>query len=159
MSDKMRWRYGETNPVVMAVDAETVIELGDLVVLSGDDARPANAAAGGGSEAATQIGFQPAFAGVAMQRSRAGDTSPIRVATTGVFEFDCAAATFEVGDLIGPAYDAGEDELLNQAVVAVPATNRALGRCAKRAPSNTTRVMVDIVSTVMRGGVMPPTAE
>ena len=31
----------------------------------------------------------------------AGDTTPVRVATTGVFEFDCPAATFELGDLMG----------------------------------------------------------
>lgn len=31
MSDKMRWRYGDTNPVVAAIDAATVIEIGDLV--------------------------------------------------------------------------------------------------------------------------------
>ena len=30
MSDKMRWRYGDTNPVLAAVDADTAIEIGDL---------------------------------------------------------------------------------------------------------------------------------
>ena len=29
MSDKMRWRYGDTNPVVAAVDSATVIEIGE----------------------------------------------------------------------------------------------------------------------------------
>ena len=38
---------------------------------------------------------------IAMQASRNGDTQPIRVATVGVFEFDCVSATFEVGKLIG----------------------------------------------------------
>ena len=36
-----------------------------------------------------------------MQRSRSGETAPIRVATTGVFEFDCASGTFELGDMVG----------------------------------------------------------
>ncbi len=31
MTDKMRWRYGDTNPVVAPVDSATVIEIGDLV--------------------------------------------------------------------------------------------------------------------------------
>lgn len=42
MSDKMRWRYGDTNPVVAAVDAATVIEIGDLLFQEVDDARPAS---------------------------------------------------------------------------------------------------------------------
>ncbi len=42
-----------------------------------------------------------------MQQSRAGDTQDIRVATTGVFEFACAAATFEVGARIGVDDNAG----------------------------------------------------
>ena len=102
MSDNMRWRYGDTSPVVLAVDSATVIEIGDLVYLDTDDAKPASAQADQLSEADNQSLFVSKFAGVAMQRSRSGDTTPIRVATTGVFEFDCTAATFEVGNLIGP---------------------------------------------------------
>jgi len=41
MSDKMRWRYADTNPVVAAVDADSVIEIGDLVWQDIDDAKPA----------------------------------------------------------------------------------------------------------------------
>jgi hypothetical protein len=41
MGDKMRWRYGDTNPVMAAVDAATVIEIGDLMWLDTDDAKPA----------------------------------------------------------------------------------------------------------------------
>ena len=46
MSDKMRWRYGETNPVVAEVDSTTVIEIGDLLYLDGDDVKPAPHASG-----------------------------------------------------------------------------------------------------------------
>ena len=56
------------------------------------------------------------FAGVAMQASRSGDTQPIRVATTGVFEFDCLSTTFEVGDLMASDENAGGTALLNQTV-------------------------------------------
>ncbi len=157
MSDTMRWRYGDTNPVLLAVDSATVIEIGDLVYLDTDDAKPASAQADQSSEAANQTLFSSKFTGVAMQRSRSGDTTPIRVATTGVFEFDCAAATLEIGDLLGPHEDAGGTYLLNQEVKKVSATNVAIGRCVKRAPTNTSRVLVDIVSTVVKGGPMPPT--
>ncbi len=44
--DKMRWRYGDTNPVVAAVDADTVIEIGDLLWQDIDDAKPATSLCG-----------------------------------------------------------------------------------------------------------------
>ncbi len=155
MADNMRWRYGDTNPVVLAVDSATVIEIGDLVYLDIDDAKPASAQADGGSETANQTAFRNKFAGVAMQRSPAGSTTPIRVATTGVFEFACLADTHEVGDLLGVDEAASGTALEDQVVASVPGTDRAIGRCAKRAATSVTKVLVDIVSTVMHGGPLP----
>lgn len=152
MSDVMRWRYGETNPIVLPVDAATVIEIGDLVWLDVDDAKPAAAQADAGSEAANQALFHTKFAGVAMQRSRAGDADPIRVATTGVFEFAAPAGTREVGALLGVDEAAGGTALENQKVDGVGGAQLAVGRCAKRVDPADTRVLVDIVSTVMYGG-------
>ena len=83
MSDKMRWRYGDTNPVVAAVDSSTVIEIGDLLYQETDDARPASSQSDQGSETANQAVFASKFLGVAMQRSRSADTDPVRAATTG----------------------------------------------------------------------------
>jgi hypothetical protein len=82
---------------MLPVDSATVIEIGDLVYLDTDDAKPSSAQADQGTEAANQELFHDKFAGVAMQASRSGDTQPIRVATAGVFEFDCLSTTFEVG--------------------------------------------------------------
>jgi len=153
MSDKMRWRYGDTNPVVAAVDSATVIEIGDLVYQDGDDAKPAASQADQGSETANQELFADKFLGVAMQRSRSGDTTPIRLATTGVFEFDCPSGTFELGDLVGADENAAGNALLNQQVAKVAASKYALGRVAKRIASAATTLLVDIRSTVMTGGV------
>ena len=153
MSDKMRWRYGDTNPVVAAVDAATVIEIGDLVWQDVDDARPASGQADQGTETANQQALADAFLGVAMQRSRSGETAPIRVATTGVFEFDCPSGTFELGDLIGADENAAGDALLNQQVTKVEDSAGAVGRIAKRQPTATTSVLLDIRSTVMTGGI------
>jgi hypothetical protein len=153
MGDKMRWRYGDTNPVVAAVDSATVIEIGDLVYQETDDARPASSQADQGSESANQDLFADGFLGVAMQRSRDGDTAPIRVATTGVFEFDCPADTFELGDLVGPDENDSGDALQNQQVVKVSSSTHAIGRAAKREPVATTSVLVDVRSTVMTGGI------
>ena len=147
MGDKMRWRFGDTNPVLAAVDSETVIEIGDLLFQDTDDAKPA-------SEAADQEQFADAFLGVAMQRSRAGDTDPLRVATTGVFEFDCRAGTFELGDLVGGDDNGVGSDLLNQWVAQVTAAKCAIGRVARREPLATTTVLVDIRSRVMTNGIL-----
>jgi hypothetical protein len=148
----MRWRYGETNPVMLAVDSSTVIEIGDLVYMDTDDARPAAAQADQGTETSNQQLFHDMFAGVAMQASPSGEAQPIRVATSGVFEFDCLSATHEVGDLMSADEHSGGTSLLNQTVVKVATANAAIGRCAKRVNPAGTRVLVDIVSSVLRGG-------
>ena len=153
MSDKMRWRYGDTNPVVAAVDAATVIEIGDLLYQEVNDVRPAGAQADMGTKTGNQDVFTHQFLGVAMQRSRAGDTLPIRVASTGVFELDCPSGTFELGDLVGADENAAGNALVNQQVAKVAASKYAVGRVAKRIAAAATTVLVDIRSTVMTGGV------
>lgn len=152
MANTMRWRYGDTSPVMLPVDSATVIEIGDLVYLATDDARPASSQADQGTEPGNQSLFHDSFAGVAMQASPSGATQSIRVATSGVFEFDCLEATFEVGALIGVDENAGGTGLEDQKVVAVSQIDGAIGRCAKRVNPAGTRVLVDIVSTVLRGG-------
>jgi hypothetical protein len=137
---------------MLAVDSATVIEIGDLVYLDTDDAKPASAQGDQGSEASNQQLFHDMFAGVAMQASRSGDTQLIRVATTGVFEFDCLSATFEVGDLMGSDENGGGTALLNQTVAKVSSATAAVGRCAKRVNPAGTRVLVDIVSSILKGG-------
>ncbi len=153
MSNTMRWRYGDTNPVVAAVDSATVVEIGDLLWQDTDDTKPASSQSDQGSETANQQLFADNFLGVAMQRSRSGDTTPIRVATTGVFEFDCPSGTFELGDLIGADENTAGDALLDQQVATVSASMYAVGRVAKRVATAGTSVLVDVRSTVMTGGV------
>jgi hypothetical protein len=149
MTDHMRWRYGDTNPVVSPVKRETVIEIGDLLWQDDD----------GTAEPASTLGCRPGehekesfskrFLGVAMQRSRAGDTDLIRVATTGVFEFDLSGAIpTQLGDFIGPT--AGLD---SQLVSLTHDAKRAIGRAAKVRPAPLTAILVDIRSTIMTGGV------
>jgi hypothetical protein len=139
--------------VVAAVDSGTVIEIGDLVYQDVDDAKPASAQSDQGSETANQELFADNFLGVAMQRSRNGDTDPIRVAATGVFEFDCPSGTFELGALVGVDENAGGDGLLDQQVASVGASKYAVGRVAKRVAAAGTSLLVDVRSTVMTGGV------
>jgi hypothetical protein len=152
MSNTMRWRYGDTNPVMMPVVAEAAIEIGDLVFLQSGSAYPASNLEDAGSEAGNQEAFHDAFIGVAMQCSPADSTDPIRIATSGVFEFDCASAAFDVGDLIGVDEASSGVQLEDQVVVDVATANLAIGRCAKQVNPAATRVLVDVVSTVLRGG-------
>jgi len=149
----MRWRYGDTNPVIAAVDATTVIEIGDLLFQDVDDAKPASVQADQGSKTANQELFAQKFLGVAMQRSQAGDTTPIRVATTGVFEFVCPASTVELGDLVGVDENSAGTALLNQQVTKVDTHQAAIGRVARRSATATTSLLVDLRSTVMTGGI------
>ena len=153
MTDRMRWRYGDTNPVVAAVDADTVIEVGDLLWQDIDDAKPASA-----FDRCDDYGMLDVrecartFLGVAVQRSRAGDTDPIRVSTTGVFEFDCPEGTFELGQLMAFRVEAAK--AFNQSLQRHSSRECAIGRVAKRVSMATTSVLVDIRSTVMTGGIV-----
>jgi len=138
MTDAMRWRYGDINPVTAAVDAETVIEVGDL--LRQDDGKVAPAASDGAPAA-----FKRHFLGVAMQRSHLGDTAALRVATSGVFAFDCPSDTFELGDWVACA--------ARNRVIKTADREAAIGRVARREPHETHCVLVAICSTVMAGGI------
>lgn len=151
MSDKMRWRYGETNPVVAAVDSATVISVGDLLYLSSGKALPASSLSPETTVAATQAAFSAAFLGVAMQKSVAGDTTPIRVATTGVFEFDAASTTYGLGDKVGVYESADEADVAAQTVAKVSLLAGAIGRVCRVESSATTNILVALKSVVMNG--------
>lgn len=148
----MRWQWGDMNPVNAAVDSATVIEIGDLLYQLVGDASPASELIDRNGLVAQQS-FADNFLGVAMQRSRSGDTTPVRVATTGVFEFDCPASTFELGDLMGIWHD---KQLKNQGIDQVSRTtpHLAIARVAVRRATVTTSVSVAIRSTVMTGGII-----
>ena len=151
MADVFRYKYGETHPVTVAVDSGTVIEVGDLVYLDTDDAKPASTAALWDTDlATTQEAFHDAFIGVSLSRSRDGDTDDITVATRGTFEFAAASAAYVMGDLVGPDKDSG-DALLDQTVEAVATANLAVGRI-RETSGTTTTVKVDIEGTLQHGG-------
>jgi hypothetical protein len=148
MADVMRWRSGETNPVSVAVESATVIEVGDLIYWDTDDAKPASSQADQLTESANQRLFAQRFLGVSMSRSRSGDTDPITVATSGLFEFIAPSASYQVGDLLGCDEASSGTALEDQTVAAVASEDLAIGKCVKTAASSTA-VLVDIKSTVL----------
>lgn len=154
MSDRYApWMREEPMTVdTKAIASATVIEKGDLVATASADGAPYAAAdqAWDTDLATTQVNFVARFLGVANDRSRSGDTETIRVNTAGVHKFDCAAATFELGALVGPAKQSG-NALESKKVVSVAAEDKAIGRVAKRYGSNTTEVEVRVFSKLMKG--------
>ena len=151
MSDRMRWRYGDTCPVLVPVDSATIIEIGDLVWLDTNGAKPASSFTWNTNASTTQSSFCSKFLGVAMQKSRNGDTTPIRVATRGVFELECASNTFTIGSYAAP--NASSNLLEDQKLVKLASSTGAIGRVVRHYATATTTVLFDIWSTVVQGGV------
>ncbi len=152
MANTMRWRYGDTNPVMLPVNLGYIIEIGDIVYMDVDSAKPVSTLSDQGSLAANQEMMHDKFLGVAMQATDASGTAEIRVATSGVFEFQCVSETFEVGDLIGGREESTGTELETQIVTGVATENLSIGRCVKRVPTSGNKVLVDLTSTIVRGG-------
>jgi hypothetical protein len=148
MPEPSPYKYGETNPVNLPLLETQQIDIGDLVGMSSGVLIRACDVAWTTNLADTQLAFHALYAGVAMQRSRANlDSDPVRVATEGVFDFACAAATFHTGDYVGPANNGGTALYQNQ-VVKVTTAGEAIGRVVKEYPSNTTTVRVRIAGSL-----------
>ena len=110
MSSIARYRSGPTNPIAVKCDPNYPIEVGDLLFQDPVSklAKPASAMKNQGSEALNQSTFHDQFLGVALQKNGAqpGEVLPlnsavnhspantIEAATTGDFEFDCAASAW-----------------------------------------------------------------
>ncbi|AMV28801.1 hypothetical protein VT84_30690 [Gemmata sp. SH-PL17] len=146
---------GETRPRKVAIATAKLVDKGDLVGMNAGTLVRAEDETWTTDLATTQSNFRARFAGVAAQ-SKLSTTNPrvfgnsqdnvIMVNTSGVFEFDCASATFEVGDFVGPAKDTG-NALLSDRVVAVGAEANAIGRVAERGTA-ITRVKVETLSVL-----------
>lgn len=163
------WKWGDCKPVMSAAKKALVaVAKGDFVgqaagsftgatsgaSLVAGDVYPASDHVWNTNLATTQEEFHDAFLGVAGSQGSATDTDPIRTHTAGVHQFDCASATFKVGDLVGPAKQSG-NLLEDQKVVAVATANLATGRVAK-AGTSVTKVLVEVFSTIMLGGPQVP---
>lgn len=154
-----RWMQGEPGmalgfPVLTAQGVETF----DMVGLSAGNVVRAADETWGGSLALTQASFALKFLGVSNQRKVAGkafifgnslgNLNEIKMMVIrgpgAIIEFDCASATFAVGDLVGPAKDTG-NALLNQTVVAVATYDLAIGRVVQ-AVTSSLKVRVELMS-------------
>ena len=177
MSDKFRYRRGDTKPVLMVPDTAAAIHVGDLVFQdpTTKKARTAAAMINQGSETLNQQTLHDLFAGVALQRGGALETGEVSfnlnplpgqivVATAGEFEFDCPATSFQPGDLVGGCNNTGGTALLTQQVKKVTAVANSIGVAVPEAGAigqSRTSVVVRIVNTIIDGGeqaVVPGTS-
>lgn len=150
-----RYIRGETRPVFVTVATAKAVSTGALVGMSSGTLVNASDTTWDTNIAGTQADFTPLFLGVAAQDKVANvarvhgnsEDNKIRVATSGIWEFDCASATFEVGDLVGPAKASG-NALEDEKVVAVADETMNIGRVIERGTS-ITKVKVEILSKLL----------
>lgn len=148
------YRTGATNPVQATIATAKAVAIGDIVGMSSGTLVRAEDQAWNTDLGTTQSDFRALFLGVSRQQKAAGDArvfgnssdNVVGVDSTGVWEFDCASATFELGDLVGPAKQSG-NALESQKVVAVATEARAIGRVVERGTS-ITRVKVQLLSVL-----------
>lgn len=145
MADQNRFQHADRRRIRrFAVDSATVIEIGDMLWQDTDDVKPASDYTWDTDLKTTRTQFAEDFVGVAFDASASGETDDIAVYTRGTFVFECAAATFEIGDGVGPAKASG-NALEDQKVVAVPENDYgSIMTASKRYGSNTTGVEVEI---------------
>ena len=172
MSSLARYRSGPTNPIAVKCDPNYPIEVGDLLFQDPVSklAKPASAMKNQGSEALNQSTFHDQFLGVALQKNGAqpGEVLPlnsavnhspantIEAATTGDFEFDCAASAWNTGDLAGAADNTAGTALQNQGVKPVTLAAAAIGRAVPEAAAigaANVSVAVRIKSSILEAGV------
>ena len=92
--------------------------------------------------------FSGCFLGVSLEHSPPGVADRIRVATSGVFLFDCVPDFYELGRFIGPALI--DRDTSSQKVCRARHGDEAFGLCATGGESIAERVSVEIFSRVMR---------
>lgn len=122
-----------------------------LIVGYGTGQVPPGSPAAQDATAVSQYTFRQSFAGVSEQCYDGTNDSAygikdgkLRASQSGVYEFDCASASFNVGDLVGPAKQSG-NALEPQKVVAVTHELLAIGRVVEGTSSQTT-VKVEIAA-------------
>jgi hypothetical protein len=148
MADVQRYRREADGVVYFPVESATVIEIGDLCAVSGGYLVPLSSLADQLTESANQIVAAAIFAGVARQRSRAGDTEPVGVNVEGEFEYPCPSTTWAIGELVGPSENGDGDGLLAQQVEKVTLAPNAIGTCVK-AGTTVTSVFVRLQSSIV----------
>lgn len=143
---------GNRRPVRASVATATVIAKGSLVWLDSgtNKVKPFSDLPDVGTKVQNQAAARDLFMGVAGDASADGQTADITVYTAGVFRFDCASATFTLGQLVAPigTGSAGAVGVSNSSVEGVTNASLAIGKVYKQATTVTT-IQVNIASVAL----------
>lgn len=133
-------------------DASLQIDIGDLLYLDTDDAKPASSQADQLSETLNQALFAKNFAGVAISSRQSTESSAgvVRVQTDGLIELPCVSSTFEIGEYVGADEASNGTSLEDQQVRKVTSRGLAIARVVKRYASATTKVWVELMNRASR---------
>ena len=151
MANRLRFRSGAVELHRLRVDSATVIEAGDMVYLDTDDVKPASSFTWDTDLPTTQAAFAAVFLGIAHQQSASGETDPISVdlSPNSVYEFNVNAATYEVGDVLGP--DENSAALMDQQLEAVGSGSIGIARSAEYKAASSSMLRVQFASAFHPG--------
>ena len=151
MANHLRFRSGPVQLIKASVEAASLIEPGDLVYLDGSNARPASEFTWDTNLATTQAAFADVFLGVAHERSADGDTDAVSVDISphSVYEFDLDAASYTLGDLLGP--DEASSSLMTQQLEAVATAAAAIARLVELTSGTVSTARVTFASAFSTG--------
>lgn len=153
-SPRILYPLGAKNDVLSAFPGGSTytVNVGDLLYWDSGNTRatPASSLADKGGNVKNQRFFGRNFIGVAGETKITTDTSTV-APTLQVWqqvdaEFDCASATFEVGDWVTATANGTSDGLLSTSVAATTDADAAIGYVIKREATAVTRVQVRLVS-------------
>jgi hypothetical protein len=127
----------------------TVIAVGDLCYwdTGSSSVKPASSFTWGGSLAATQASFNDVFLGVALEAHANGGGAvkiAVDISPDSLHDFAATSATHQIGDLVGPAKDVGNNLLANKVEAAVAAN--AIGRVRRRDSGATATALIAVHS-------------
>jgi hypothetical protein len=148
----------DNSTIVAPFPASTAIAVGDLLYWDSVAklAKKASQRSDLGALALNQIDFAAVFLGVAQNARLATETSQTgstgnsdRVVTLkGVFEYDCASATFKIGDLVGIDRDGTNTVNFNQQLIKVTNPALAIGVVIQEQDAASTTVRVALRSRI-----------
>jgi len=148
MANLYAFRSGQMKLVRYNVDADTVIEKGDMLWFESSDelVAPADDFPWDTNIATTQAGFADVFAGIANEPSAAGESDPISVdiSPDSVYEMPCASAAYVPGATLGPDKASG-DALLSQTLEGA-ASASSVARVVEQTSGAVTKVRVQFAS-------------
>ena len=143
--NKLRFRSGQVLLRRVPVNVDTVIEVGDLLWLDGDEVKPASDFTWDTDLATSQAAFAAVFLGIAHQPSAAGESIPVSidVSSQSVYEFDTDNAAYTFGQSLGPGENSST--LSNKQLTSATASS-SIARAAEFSTTATNKLRVSFAS-------------